>query len=77
MADCGAGGCLYDVFADPGEHQDLAGVPEHAAVLRDMRQRLTELRETVYQSPFSLEAPNCSAPEVAEMVANGVWAPYL
>ena len=77
MADCGAGGCLYDVFADPGEHEDLAEVPDHAGVLKDMRQRLIELRGTVFQSPYSLEAPNCSAPKVVEMIANGVWAPYL
>ena len=77
MADCGPGGCLYDVFADPGEHRDLAGRPDHATVLSAMRQRLLELNETVYQSPYSREAPNCSAPKVAEMIANGVWAPYL
>lgn len=38
--DCGAGGCLFDLDADPTEHIDLAGSAEHARLRARMRARL-------------------------------------
>jgi arylsulfatase A-like enzyme len=38
---------LYDVFFDPNEANDLAGDPQHAAVLSDLRERVERwMRET-------------------------------
>ena len=35
---------LFDLTRDPGEERNLAGVPEHAEVLADMRARWERLR---------------------------------
>ena len=44
--ECGAGGCLFNVFADPGEHEDLAS--REPGVLAEMQARLAELRRGVF-----------------------------
>ena len=74
-ADCGSLGCLYDLEADPGEHNDLAAAePGIASVLR---KRLAALRTGVFQTPYDVDArPNCSSPAVQRIVADGVWAPW-
>eukprot|EP00037_Helgoeca_nana_P013660 m.125968 g.125968 ORF g.125968 m.125968 type:complete len:523 (+) comp22161_c0_seq1:3-1571(+) len=79
--DCGSKGCLYDVFADPGEHTDLSeSQPQIAAQLRA---RAEELDRT--QIDFVLGGPNLTAwrgqgdparaCELAESQYGGFWGP--
>jgi hypothetical protein len=35
---------LYDVVKDPAETKNLAGMPEHAATLKDLRGKVREFR---------------------------------
>ena len=68
--DCGSG-CLFDVFADPGEHVDLAAA--RPGDLAEMQARLAELQAGVF-SPLrggaSALACNVSAP-------NGEWRGFV
>jgi len=47
MHDCGEG-CLFDVSADPAEHNDLAGRPEHADRLARMQDTLRALNKDLF-----------------------------
>lgn len=48
---------LYDLERDPREKRNLAGDPEHAGTLAEMRSRLRE-RLSIFASPFPLEEPD-------------------
>ena len=77
--DCGTGGCLFDIFADPGEHTRLDALSTHAMVLRSMQQRVTELNATVYQTAYDdspLTAEECASPAMQAIQRSGVWAPW-
>jgi len=70
--DCGPGGCLFDVAADPGEHHDLAGQqPARLALLQGI---LAQEAARVYDPDRG--APG-HAPCRAAEAAGGYWAPYL
>jgi arylsulfatase A-like enzyme len=42
---------LYDLKEDPGELRNLYGDPRYAALTRDLRQRISELREATSAVP--------------------------
>ena len=78
--DCGAGGCLYDVRADPGEAHDLSKAPpgnESAAamaqVLEYMHRRIEAYRGTaLLRVPGERDPAAC----VAAMGRGGFWGPW-
>lgn len=76
--DCGDRGCLYDIFADPTEHEDLALRNDSAteALLANLTARFGALALTAYQTPWVEQTMNCSAPRVQKMLRSGFWAPY-
>lgn len=73
VARCGDGGCLYDVFADPGEYVDLAADPAHAA-------DLARLQKLLGSANTKLFSPDRGAPDTRacqQVVKNGgFWAPF-
>jgi arylsulfatase I/J len=77
---CGARGCLFDIFADPTEHDDLAssrqGEPPVEALLANLTARFNALAKTAYQTPWVRTSMDCDAPRVRKMLASGFWAPY-
>ena len=71
--DCGPAGCLFDVFADPTEHHDLA--LELPQTRKDLLDRLGELNEGVF-------APNRGKPSRAACVVaaakyGGFYGPFV
>jgi len=42
-------GCLFDIFADPTEHEDLAGNASFKGVVSALRARITEEQSRVFQ----------------------------
>jgi arylsulfatase A-like enzyme len=53
---------LYDLQEDPGENHNLYGEPNYAALAKDLRHRLDELRQTmddhyIYEEPASRPEP--------------------
>ena len=75
---CGQRGCLYDIIADPTEHDDLATRhdPLTEQLLANLSARFDALAKTAYQTPWAKQGMNCSAPRVVRMLASGFWAPY-
>ena len=57
---------LYDLEADPWETRNLAGLPEHAATLRDLRGKLDEWMRTTGDMGGTPE----TKPTVAEIIAD-------
>lgn len=64
--------CLFDVFADPGEHNNLAGqMPDQVA---KMQAKLAELRLTAYANPSNKQTALCQA----QVAANGnFYGPFI
>ena len=79
--DCGqwdvaGSGCLFDLDADPTEHDDLAGDAAYDAAREALRARYAALRAGTYQTPAS--TVNCSVVEAAVYGRwSGFWGPYL
>ena len=72
--DCGdAPGCLYDVAADPGEHEDVAAA--HPAVAAALRARIRELNATVYRPDRGTASP--LACQAALSKWGGFWGPFV
>lgn len=66
-------GCLFDVFADPSEHTDLADA--HPEVVSQLLARLQALDETLFDPPRG-KADHAGA--CAQVEANrGFWGPWL
>lgn len=56
---CGHG-CLFDVYADPSEHHDVAW--RHPGIVKAKKARLTELNEGAFHPPRGkLDSRACSA----------------
>jgi len=43
---CGEEGCLFNVYDDPTEHQDVAS--QHPAIRLQLRERIREIQQTVF-----------------------------
>ncbi len=66
-------GCLFDIFADPEERNNLKDtLPE---VYQGMLQRLAELTKTVFQTDYSGGADTCISTEEAYERDHGFLAP--
>jgi arylsulfatase B len=72
LFDCGALGCLFNVDADMGEHEDLAS--SQPALLRELTALLQQLNQTVFNPP---RAQPSDLPCAAAVAAGGYWSPYL
>jgi len=64
--------CLFDVFADPGEHNNIAeSLPGQVA---KMQAKLAELRRSAYSEPSNMQTALCQA----KVVANGnFYGPFI
>jgi len=71
--DCGVGGCLYELTADPTEHHDLAA--SMPAVTKRMRARLDELNQRLYSPDRGKGDP--AACQVAEERFGGFYGPFV
>lgn len=70
------GGCLYDVYADPTEHENLSGDPAHSATFAAMQRRLAELAPTKFE-PVRKGGSKSLAKEVAHGRYGGYWGPFV
>ena len=66
-------GCLYDIFNDPTEHDDLAA--SHPDIVATLTEKINQYSTTRYQTPF-VDPPKCTAPGVQKVVKSGYWAPF-
>jgi hypothetical protein len=75
---CGAfaccDGCLYDIQADPTEHNDLR--VSMAALYEKMHGRLMELANTSYQTNYIQPGIECLTPQQAKTYYKGFRGPY-
>ena len=65
--------CLFDVFSDPTEHQNIA--KENPEIIQDMLSRLKELTETSF-SPYRGTSKSVSC-KVAKSLWKGFIGPFL
>jgi len=77
---CEARGCLFDILADPTEHDDLAvshqGEAETEEILANLTRHFSDLVATAYQTPWAATPMDCNETRVQKMVASGFWAPW-
>eukprot|EP01052_Picozoa_sp_SAG31_P026846 SAG31_NODE_2464_length_5655_cov_2.777898_5_plen_265_part_00 len=67
-------GCLFDVRADPGEHNDLAMLPTHQAIAEDIYRRM----QAAEQHWFNPDRGEPDSRACAQAKANGgFWGPFL
>ena len=45
---CGQTGCMFDIYADPHERVDLAGMSTHAGTLQAMQAQLVAANEKIF-----------------------------
>jgi arylsulfatase I/J len=73
--DCGGGGCLWNIFADPGETSDLAA--EFPAVVKELAAALAVANATYYQTPMRfLTHADCGTPGLRRVLESGHWQPF-
>lgn len=72
---CPNGACLYDIFKDPTEHNNLSGDPSMAPVIAKMRARLAEL-EATYFNPVRGRDDGL-AESTAREKWGGYWGPFI
>ena len=67
-------GCLYDIIADPTEHDDLRlSMP---ALYATMHGRLMKLANTTYQTTYIEPGIQCLTPQQAKVYYKGFRGPY-
>lgn len=73
-SDCGADGCLFDVFADPTEHEDIASkLPD---VRASLLARLADLNRGNF-NPDRGNRPSKRACAAAKFIYKGAYGPFL
>lgn len=71
--DCGPAGCLFDIFSDPTEHQDIAS--QMPQLRLQMLTRLQELNKSEFTP--NRGKPDALACHVAKDKWNGFYGPFL
>jgi hypothetical protein len=69
----GKGGCLFNVFADPTEHVDIA--KENPTIVQEMYARILELQKTSFTP--NRGADDGTACKTATKKWKGFWGPFL
>jgi hypothetical protein len=73
ITNCGARGCMYNVFADPTEHQNI--INSNATLVNLMLARLAKLNQTLYTPDRGNETLRACA--AAEFKYGGYYGPFL
>jgi arylsulfatase I/J len=73
--NCGDG-CLYNLDADPTEHDNVAAAPENKATLTYMQNRLAEMNKGFF-SPDRKGGNTAVATNAAKEKYGGFWGPFL
>ena len=73
ITDCGPRGCLYNVFTDPTEHQNI--VDQHPALVDEMLARLDLLNQTLFSPDRGNETIQSCI--VAEKKYKGYYGPFV
>lgn len=73
--DGSAGGCLYNLSADPNERVDLSGAPEHAAIKAELFAMLQKSNRTSFTpNRGDVDPKACDA---ARSKYSGFWGPWI
>ena len=73
---CAKGGCLYNIFEDPEERNELSSDPKHASVLADMITTLAAYRVGSFLPKRTGGNPEL-AYEVGVSKYGGFWGPFI
>jgi hypothetical protein len=73
-ADCGDG-CLFNVFTDPTEHDDVAA--QHPDIVSSMRARIAELNATFYRPNRGASDDKGACAKAMGEEYRGFWGPWL
>ena len=71
----GGSGCLFNIFDDPTETTDLAGLPAYTEVVTTMRARMTEIQATVFTPDRGTDDGTACAAAMGRY--GGFWGPFL
>jgi len=70
---CGLVGCLFNIYNDPTEHQEVGA--QHPVIRDQLRLRIDELTKTVFSPDRGVVDPR--ACETAVNTYGGFWGPWL
>jgi len=70
---CGAQGCLFNIYDDPTEHQEISA--QHPEIQQQLRERIREIQQTVFSPARGTVDPR--ACEAAINTYKGFWGPWL
>jgi len=70
---CGDVGCLFNIFDDPTEHNEVGEA--NSAIRTQLRERITELQKSVFSPDRGKIDPQACA--AAKNVHGGFWGPWL
>lgn len=76
LQTCPNGACLYNIFEDPTEHDNLSGDPAMAHRIAAMRSRLAAL-EATYFNPARGSGADGLALRTAQTRWQGYWGPFV
>jgi hypothetical protein len=68
-------GCLFNIYADPTEHVNLAATPEGVVIAKRMYARLLELQKGVYSPDRGKMQTKEACASAAER--GGFWGPWM
>ena len=71
--DCGYGGCLFDIRADPSEERDVAAA--NPLAVAELKAALAAHAKTYYQTPLFPLA--CNDTRLQAVLKSGRWQPFM
>ena len=71
--DCGDSGCLFDIFLNPTEHDNINET--HPVIQKEMLAKLQAYQATYFSPDRGVQDPK--ACDVAFNVNGGFWGPFL
>ena len=72
----GKGGCLFNILADPTEHNELDNTdPKNAAIIAELMEELVAIDATTFTPNRGSPAP--AACEAAIKSWKGFWGPFV
>jgi len=71
--DCGTAGCLFNVFDDPSEYNEISAA--HPAIVKDLQARIDDASATVFNPSRGKVDPDACTKAFSKH--SGFWGPFV